>query len=116
VAYFAGPLTVKQKTHSRLANAERQGAGVVDLIVCVGENCHLNGSEEVVRCFQRLLAAPEFVDRVTLKGSFCVGSCSQGGEVTIRLADEFFHTRYQAAEACFRDQIQPRLAALLAAG
>jgi NADH:ubiquinone oxidoreductase subunit E len=88
----------------------------VDLIVCVGETCHLNGSEEVVRCFQRLLAAPGFADRVTLKGSFCVGKCSQAGEVTIRLAEEFFHTRYQDAEACFRDQIQPRIDALLAAG
>jgi len=88
----------------------------VDLIVCVGESCHLNGSEEVVRCFQRLLADPEFADRVTLKGSFCVGKCSSAGEVTIRLAEEYFFTRYRNAEACFRDQIRPRLDALLAAG
>lgn len=86
----------------------------MDLIVCVGENCHLNGSEEVVRCFQRLLAEPAFAGRVTLKGSFCVGNCSANREVTIRLADEFFHTRYQEAEACFRERIQPRLAAMLA--
>jgi NADH:ubiquinone oxidoreductase subunit E len=88
----------------------------LDLIVCVGESCHLNGSEEVVRCFQRLLAAPEFADRVTLKGAFCVGECSSCGEVTIRLAGEYFSTRYQDAEVCFRDQIQPRLDTLLAAG
>ncbi len=87
----------------------------MDLIICVGESCHLSGSEEVVRCFQRLLAAPEFADRVTLKGSFCVGRCATPGEVTIRLADEVYHTRHQDAEACFRDQIQPRLDALLAA-
>lgn len=88
----------------------------MDLIVCVGESCHLNGSEEVVRCFQRLLAEPTFAGRVTLKGSFCVGKCSGSGEVSIRLAEESFSTRYQEAEACFRDQIQPRLDALLAAG
>jgi NADH:ubiquinone oxidoreductase subunit E len=88
----------------------------VDLVVCVGESCHLNGSEEVVRCFQRLLAEPEFANRVTLKGSFCVGKCSEANQVTIRLAQDYFHTRYQDAETCFRDQIRPRLDALLAAG
>ena len=85
----------------------------MDLIVCVGDHCHLNGSEMVVRSFQELLAADELRDRVTLKGSFCVGQCSSCGEVAIRLEGEHFHTRYQDAEACFRDTIKPRLQALL---
>jgi len=91
----------------------------VDLIVCVGDHCHLSGSEMVVRSFQDLLRESGLSDRVTLKGSFCCGQCGEGpaeddGEVTIRLEGEVFHTRYQDAEACFRDAVKPRLDALLA--
>ena len=89
----------------------------MDLIVCVGDHCHLSGSEMVVRTFQELLAETGLVDRVTLKGSFCCGQCSGHEEedlVTIRLHGEFFNTRYEDAEACFRDQLKPRLDQLLA--
>ena len=56
---------------------------------------------------------------VTLKGSFCCGQCAAGGEgaedgrVTIRIENEFFHTPYQDAEACFNDEIKPRLEELI---
>ena len=86
----------------------------MDLIVCVGDHCHLNGSEVVVRCFQDMLAKSDLGERVTLKGSFCCGQCSEGSGVTVRIEDEFFHTGCQDAEACFRDTIKPRLEALLA--
>jgi NADH:ubiquinone oxidoreductase subunit E len=86
----------------------------VDLIVCVGDHCHLAGSEMVVRSFQDFLAGSGLADRVTLKGCFCCGQCGEQDEVTIRLEGEFYHTRYQDAEACFRDAIKPRLDELLA--
>ena len=85
----------------------------LDLIVCIGDHCHLNGSEMVVRSFQDLLATTGLEERVTLKGSFCCGQCSEDTGVTIRVESEFFHTRYQDAEACFRDAIRPRLDQLL---
>ncbi len=88
-------------------------ARTLDLIVCVGDHCHLSGSEMVVRCFQDLLATTGLEERVTLKGSFCCGQCSGADGVTIRVEDESFHTRYEDAEACFRDAIGPRLEQLL---
>lgn len=88
----------------------------MDLIVCVGDHCHLNGSEIVVRRFQELLTATGLRERVTLKGSFCCGRCSADAGVTIRIGDEFFHTGYEDADACFDGEIRPRLEALLAAG
>ncbi len=81
----------------------------MDLIVCVGDHCHLNGSEIVVRTFQELLAESKVGTQVTLKGSFCCGQCAEDGGVTVRVEGEFFHTRYQDAEACFQNEITPRL-------
>lgn len=85
--------------------------GAVDLIVCVGDHCHLNGSEIVVRRFQELLTARGLEGEITLKGSFCIGHCSQNDEVAVRIGDEIVHTSYEDAEACFRQEIEPRLAA-----
>ncbi len=81
----------------------------MELIVCVGDHCHLNGSEMVVRRFQELLRDEGLGDRVILKGSFCLGDCSPRDEVAVRLGDEVLYTRYQDAESCFREQVVPRL-------
>jgi NADH:ubiquinone oxidoreductase subunit E len=86
----------------------------MDLIVCVGDHCHLSGSEVVVRTFQELLADSDLDSQVTLKGSFCCGQCQPDAGVTIRLEGEFFTTRYEDAEACFQDVITPRIRELLA--
>ena len=89
----------------------------MDLIVCVGDHCHLNGSEMVVRCFQELLAEDALEREVTLKGSFCCGQCSgveDAASVCIRCAGRVFFTHYTDAEACFREQIRPALDGLLA--
>ncbi|MEZ4389111.1 MAG: (2Fe-2S) ferredoxin domain-containing protein [Candidatus Krumholzibacteriia bacterium] len=85
----------------------------MDLIVCVGDHCHLNGSEMVVRSFQDLLKDHGLDDRVMLKGSFCLGKCSARDEVAIRLDGTVFHTRYQDAVACFRREIMPAIEAQL---
>ena len=81
----------------------------MDLIVCVGDHCHLNGSEMVVTRLQELLADTGLTDRVTLKGSFCLGHCSDKGEVALRLGDQHFHTRYQDTEACFVKMLKPAI-------
>ena len=89
----------------------------MDLIVCVGDHCHLNGSEMVVRCFQKLLAAALLAGQVTLKGSFCCGQCDgaeDSDRVTIRSEGRVFFTRYEEAEDCFLGEIRPHLEALLA--
>jgi len=85
----------------------------VDLIVCVGDHCHLNGSEMVVRSMQSLLAESGLRDKVTLKGSFCCGKCTEEGGVTLSLGDHHFRTKYQDTETCFNEQIKPCLEKML---
>jgi len=48
------------------------------LSVCVGSSCHLLGSYEVIREFQRLLDRHHLTDQVELKASFCLGQCQAG--------------------------------------
>jgi NADH:ubiquinone oxidoreductase subunit E len=87
----------------------------VDLIICVGENCHLSGSEVVVTQLQEYLANSPLKDSVTLKGSFCLGKCSEHDQVTLRLGEEVFQVRAEEAARYFRKRIAPRIEAMLAA-
>ena len=86
----------------------------MDLIICVGEHCHLKGSEVVVSQLQEYLANSPLAENVTLKGSFCLGHCSDFEQVTLRLEDEFFHVKAEEAARFFRKRIAPRIEARLA--
>ncbi|NLW59223.1 MAG: (2Fe-2S) ferredoxin domain-containing protein [Firmicutes bacterium] len=52
------------------------------LSVCVGSSCHLRGSYEVIREFQRLLEQHRLMDQVELKACFCLGQCQAGVTVS----------------------------------
>ena len=78
----------------------------MDLIICVGDSCHLQGSEVVLKAFQSIIEKEELGDKITLKGSFCMGRCSDEG-VTMQLGDKFFKTPYKNAEEFFKSTIVP---------
>jgi len=56
---------------------------VIAIEVCVGSSCFLRGAEAVVRILQELVERHAVKAEVTLRGSFCMESCTQG--VTIRV-------------------------------
>jgi NADH:ubiquinone oxidoreductase subunit E len=53
------------------------------ITVCVGSACHLKGAYDIIDVFQKLIETHRISDRVTLKGSFCLGKCSKGVSVKI---------------------------------
>ncbi|MFN3691635.1 MAG: NAD(P)H-dependent oxidoreductase subunit E [Fervidobacterium sp.] len=54
--------------------------------VCMGSSCHLKGSFEIVNKVKQILGQMENVNHsVVLKGSLCMGLCSQG--VNVRIND-----------------------------
>ena len=80
--------------------------------ICVGESCHLQGAEEVVKTFQnnidstRLNVASR--DNVQLMGCFCMNNCHQN-RVSVAVdtvkhsihrhdADSFFNTQLKTEE------------------
>lgn len=91
-----------------LNNRQERGGNLMELLICVGSSCHLKGSEVVVKTFQDLIEKEGVGKKVILKGSFCMGKCSENG-VTIKLADKYYKTRYEDAESFFYETVLPQL-------
>lgn len=54
--------------------------------VCIGEFCHLQGAEEVVRAVQSRLTEDDRDHHIELVGCFCMNKCSEDG-VSIQVDD-----------------------------
>jgi hypothetical protein len=91
-----------------MKNRVKKGVKPMELMICVGSSCHLKGSEEVVRLFKQLLDKEGITRKIILKGSFCMGKCSDNG-VTVKYGENFYKVRPEEAEKLFYDTILPSL-------
>jgi NADH:ubiquinone oxidoreductase subunit E len=78
----------------------------MELKVCVGSSCHLRGSEMVVQTFQRIVEKENLASRVELKGSFCMGECSEV-DVSVHFNGQSYRTTPDEAESLFYSQLLP---------
>ena len=53
------------------------------VIICIGSSCHLKGSRQVVEKLQALVKEIHLEDKVELGGTFCMGDCVNGVNVTV---------------------------------
>ena len=69
------------------------------VISCIGSSCHLKGSRQIVERLQALVQEKGLEDKVELGGTFCMGNCVNGVNVTVdgvkhsvspETVDEFF--------------------------
>ncbi len=60
---------------------------MVNIAVCVGSSCHLNGSYDVIEAMKKALKDNNIEDKVVLKGTFCLNKCGNHG-VNIKVDDE----------------------------
>ena len=51
--------------------------------ICIGSSCHLKGSRQIVEQLQYLVAENKLQDKVELSGTFCMGNCVNGVNVTV---------------------------------
>ena len=51
--------------------------------VCIGSSCHIKGSRQVVEQLQQLVADNGLKEKVDLGGTFCMGNCVNGVNVTL---------------------------------
>ena len=67
--------------------------------ICIGSSCHLKGSRQIVEELQYLVKENHLEDKVELGGTFCMGDCVNGVNVTVdgvkhsvspETVDEFF--------------------------
>lgn len=70
------------------------------VIICIGSSCHLKGSRQIVERLQALVQEKGLEDKVELGGTFCMGDCVNGVNVTVdgvkhsvspETVDEFFN-------------------------
>lgn len=49
----------------------------MDIHVCIGSACHLKGSYDVIKEFQKIIKEKDLDEKITLKGAFCLNHCTQ---------------------------------------
>lgn len=82
---------------------------MVTLSVCVGSACHIKGSSKVIKSFQRLIEINNLNNEVELKGSFCLGECTEGVAVRIDEDDTVYSISESNIEEFFKVQILGRI-------
>ena len=76
--------------------------------VCIGSSCHLKGSRQIVEELQRLIAENNLKDKVDLAGTFCMGRCQTGVNVTVD--GKVFSVSPDTVDAFFEKEVKSRLA------
>lgn len=61
---------------------------MITVTVCVGSSCHIKGAREMIARFNDFLTQEGLVDKVELKGSFCMEHCGEG--INWQINDEIF--------------------------
>ncbi|MEQ8540855.1 (2Fe-2S) ferredoxin domain-containing protein [Coleofasciculus sp. F4-SAH-05] len=80
--------------------------GKENLYLCMGSACHQLGVYEVLPKIQALISTYNLEDKVELKGSFCLETCSAG--IVMKFKDKFFvNINANNVEQKFKQEILP---------
>lgn len=77
---------------------------MVEINVCVGTSCHLNGSYNVVQVFQQLIEENSLHDKIEFKACFCMKKCNNQG-VSVGVNGEQFRVAPEEAGDFFKETI-----------
>jgi len=79
---------------------------MIQLSVCIGTSCHLNGANNVVRSFQHLIEEYGLHDKISVSSAFCMQACSRK-DVSVRINDEKFSIDAIDARKFFKEKVLP---------
>ena len=82
---------------------------MVDLSVCVGTSCHLNGANNVVVVFQRLIEEYDLHDKVSVSAAFCAQACSRT-DVSVKINEQKYAVNANEARKFFKENVLPLVA------
>ena len=77
------------------------------ITICIGSSCHIKGSRQVVEQLQYLVAQHQLKDKIELAGTFCMGKCQTGVNVTVD--GECFSVTPETTKAFFQEEVLKRL-------
>lgn len=78
----------------------------MEVRICIGEFCHLQGSEVITRVFMTLAEKEKLGDKFDFKGVFCQGKCQEQG-VSVRVGEIVHKVKAEEAEKFFREVVVP---------
>lgn len=79
---------------------------MIELSICIGSACHVNGARTVVSTFQKLIEEKNMQDKINLSASFCMKQCHNRG-VSVRVNGEATNIPADSAEAFFNEKVLP---------
>lgn len=75
----------------------------MDIYICVGSACHLKGSYDVIKKFQKVIEGNPDCE-ITLKSSFCLGNCSDF--VSVKINEKIYSISPETAENFIKEIIE----------
>lgn len=76
--------------------------------VCLGSACHLRGADKIVQIFMQKMEEYQLNAKLYLKGSFCLGHCSDA--VIVQIGNETLkNVTPENANVVFENKILPYL-------
>jgi NADH:ubiquinone oxidoreductase subunit E len=79
---------------------------MINVRVCIGTSCHLNGANNVVADFQHLIEKYDLHEKVELSAAFCMQHCSKNG-VSVIADGEKYCVKAEEARKFFKETILP---------
>ena len=79
---------------------------MVELRVCIGSACHLNGAHNVIVTFQHLIEENQLHDKISFEGAFCMRQCSADG-VSVSVNGVKHRVKPEMARSFFKETILP---------
>ena len=80
---------------------------VKSITVCVGSSCHIKGAREVIGQFNELLKKNNLLEKIELKGSFCMERCDKGINWQINDTPVTSNTPEEAVDFFIQEIIKP---------
>jgi NADH:ubiquinone oxidoreductase subunit E len=83
-------------------------SNMVEIGVCIGTSCHLNGSYNVVQTFQQLIEEYSLHEKVDFQAHFCMKQCNSKG-VSVSIDNDSYRIEPENASSFFKSTILERV-------
>lgn len=77
---------------------------MVEVRVCVGTSCHLNGSYNVVQDIQQMIEQYELHEEIDFEAIFCMKECQAKG-VSIKVGENAYRIEPDQVKGFFTDKV-----------
>lgn len=79
---------------------------MIEIRVCIGTSCHLNGANNVIASFRHLIEEYNLYDKINLEAAFCMRQCGQK-DVSVSVNGNAYRIAADNARGFFRENILP---------